>query len=190
MFEHWKICEEKHKLPHDKLGRVIIAEAKKKAAKTFKTKVQMGIAKYNNSHPHTKESKKKISEGRKRCLREGRDNHWICPAIKRSYAEQYFYDCFVNEHLEFENNKWINHYCVDFLFKNKYYFEVDGEQHFTNESIEHDKERDVFLKEKGFVCIGRCRWKTFKSLEYEQKRNYILELVTKIQKLIFVKESV
>lgn len=58
MFEHWKTCEEKHKLPHDELGRVIIAEAKKKAAETLKTKVQMGIAKYNCSHPHTKESKK------------------------------------------------------------------------------------------------------------------------------------
>ena len=127
--------------------------------------------------------RKHVSEGRKRALKEGIGNHWICPSIKRSYAEQYFYDCFVNEHLEFENNKWINHYCVDFIFKDKYYFEVDGEQHFTNESIEHDNERDEFLKEKGFVCIGRCRWKTFKSLEYEQKRNYILDLVSKIKNL-------
>lgn len=92
-------------------------------------------------------------------------------------------DCFENEKLEFESNKWINHYCVDFLFKNKYYFEVDGEQHFTNESIEHDNEREEFLKEKGFFCIGRCRWKTFKSFNDEEKRNYILELVAKIREL-------
>ena len=54
---------------------------------------------------------------------------------------------------------------------------------FDNESIEHDNEREKFLKEKGFVCIGRCRWKTFKSFNDEQKRNYILELVTKIREL-------
>lgn len=44
--------------------------------------------------------------------------------------------------------------------------------------------KQEFIRQKIFVCIGRCRWKTFKSLEYEQKRKYILELVTKIQKLI------
>ena len=44
-------------------------------------------------------------------------------------------------------------------------------------------EREEFLKEKGFFCIGRCRWKTFKSFNDEEKRNYILELVAKIREL-------
>ncbi len=180
MFKHYLVCEEKKKLPLDSKGRTINPVIYKHLEKLYK---ENSIRQKGRTWKMSETGKKNISEGRKRCLREGRGNHWICPAIKRSYAEQYFYDCFVNEKIEFESNKWINHYCVDFLFKNKYYFEVDGEQHFTNESIEHDNEREKFLKEKGFFCIERCRWKTFKSLNDEEKRNYILELVTKIREL-------
>ena len=128
--------------------------------------------------------RKNISIARIKSLNEGRGNHWICPTIKRSYAEQYFYDCFVNEKLEFESNKWINHYCVDFLFKNKYYFEVDGEQHYTEKGLEHDKIREKFLLENGYICIGRCRWRSFIKLEKEDKEKYIHGLVAQLAEAV------
>lgn len=175
-FEHNKICSEREKLPKDSLGRIIVPEhhnGLKKYIESIKGKTQKG-------HKHTEESKKKISEGRLKALRESRGNHWICPSIKRSYAEQYFYDAFTNAKIEFQNNVWLcQRYCVDFLFDN-YYFEVDGEQHFTEKAIMHDKERETFLLEHGYICIKRCRWSKFKKLSKEDKVKYIDGLVTQL----------
>lgn len=128
-----------------------------------------------------------MSESRLKALREGRGNHWICPHIHRSYAEQYFYDAFTNAKIEFQNNVWLcRRYCVDFLFGN-YYFEVDGEQHFTEKAIEHDKEREAFLLEHGYICIKRCRWREFRKLPFEDKANYINGLVTQLAEVMHSK---
>lgn len=171
LYAHYKDCIERAKLPKDSLGRVITEEqriALRNAVHTHK------------GHKHSEESKKKISEGRLRALREGRGNHWICPHIKRSYAEQYFYDAFTNANIEFKSNVWLCHrYCVDFLFGN-YYFEVDGEQHYTEDAIKHDEERESFLLEHGYICVGRCRWKEFKKLDFKQKETYINGLVAQL----------
>lgn len=176
LWQHYKECEEKNKLPKDSLGRVIVPEQQaglKAHTDSLKGKTQKG-------HKHTEESKKKISEGRLKALREGRGNHWICPHVKRSYAEQYFYDAFTNAKLDFKSNVWLcQRYCVDFLFGN-YYFEVDGEQHYTEDAIEHDEERESFLLEHGYICVGRCRWKEFKKLDFEQKETYINGLVAQL----------
>lgn len=174
--EHSKNCVEKEKLPKDSLGRVINPNQQnglKQYVSSIRGKTQKG-------HKHTEEAKKKISEGRLLALKEGRGNHWNCPHIHRSYAEQYFYDAFTNKGVLFENNVWLcKRYCVDFLFGN-FYFEVDGEQHFTDEAIKHDTERERFLLEHGYKCIGRCRWKDFKQLSFEQKEEYINGLVAQL----------
>ena len=98
LYKHYKDCTEKAKLPKDSLGRVITEEQR--------------IALRNADHSHkgyklSEKAKKNISEGRLKSLREGRGNHWICPHIKRSYAEQYFYDAFQNAKLEFNSNIWL-----------------------------------------------------------------------------------
>lgn len=74
---------------------------------------------------------------------------------------------------------FVGRYCVDFLVGNCY-FEVDGEQHYTDAAIIHDKEREQFLTEKGYVCIARCRWKAFKKLSQEEKHKYIYRLVAQL----------
>ena len=174
--KHCKDCDEKNKLPKDSLGRVIVPSQQngiKAYAESMKGKSHKGCK-------HSEESKKKISEGRLKALREGRGNHWICPHIHRSYAEQYFYDAFTNAKIEFQNNVWLCHrYCVDFLFGN-YYFEVDGEQHYTVKAIEHDKERETFLLEHGYKCLKRCRWSEFRKLSFEDKADYINGLVAQL----------
>lgn len=176
LFAHYKECKEKDKLPKDSLGRSIIPGQQKgllEHSKSLKGTHPMG-------RPHTDEAKKKISEGRLKALSEGRGNHWICPHIKRSYAEQYFHDSFVNADVKFESNVWVcKRYCVDFLF-GKYYFEVDGEQHFTEDAKKHDAERDDFLAEHGYICLGRCRWSQFKQLSKEEKEHYINGLVAQL----------
>lgn len=183
---HLKECNEKAKLHTDSLGRVKTPGVGKKAAETFRKRVESGEAKYIR-HKHSEETKRKMSESRLKALREGRGNHWICPHIHRSYAEQYFYDAFTNAKIEFQNNVWLcRRYCVDFLFGN-YYFEVDGEQHFTEKAIEHDKEREAFLLEDGYICIKRCRWREFRKLPFEDKANYINGLVTQLAEVMHSK---
>lgn len=201
LYEHYKVCNEKKKQLHDSKGRVIPSSripinnlykcefcGRYSSTKSgFTNHVKHCFQNPNRvpgaAHKQSAESKKKISEGRRRNLENGIGNHWICPHINRSYAEQYFYDCFMNAGLSFDNNVWIGHYCVDFLFNN-YYFEVDGEQHYTDDGIKHDTERSAFLNGMGYILLSRCRWSWFKSLLECDKVKYINDLISKIKQLI------
>lgn len=66
-FNHLKECDEKLKLPHDKIGRVIVLGRAKKSAETFKKKVLNGEAKYK-SIKHTEKTKQHLSEKRSEWL--------------------------------------------------------------------------------------------------------------------------
>ena len=50
----------------------------------------------------------------------------------------------------------------------------------TEKAIEHDKERETFLLEHGYICIKRCRWSEFKKLSKEDKVKYVDGLVTQL----------
>ena len=152
----------------------------KKGSITIKEKHERGEnVSYYKGHPHSKETKMLLSNKRKTNLENGIGNHWICPNIKRSYAEQYFYDYFKNNtDLNIQNNIWVDHYCLDFVYNNKY-FEVDGEQHYTEEGIKKDKRRTEFLEKKGYILIDRCRWKNFIKLSDIEKQNYINNIIQK-----------
>ena len=173
MFEHKRTCEERLKLPLDSKGRVIgefdHSEQQKKA---LETKRKNGTL----SHTHTEETKKKLSEIRRKNLENGIGNHWINPSIKRSYAEQYFFECFENAGLQFENNIWVGHYCLDFKVGNNY-FEVDGEQHYTEEGLKKDQRREEFLKTKNLKLVGRCRWSEFSKMSFIEKENYVKGII-------------
>lgn len=197
LYSHYKVCEVKRQLPHDSLGRVISESNLPKEGYVCEfcgrfSSTKSGFTHHvkhcqqnpnrtsGASHKHSEETKKKISERRRRNLENGIGNHWICPHINRSYAEQYFYDCFMDASLSFDSNVWIGHYCVDFLFNN-FYFEVDGEQHYTDAGIKHDAERLDFLDSRGYTLLSRCRWSWFKSLSESDKVRYIDDLVSKIK---------
>lgn len=201
LYLHYKECLAKLQLSHNSINRVI-SDSNIPHAESYKcefcghySSTKGGYTNHKNhcimnpnrvpghSHSHSLESKKKLSEARRKNLENGIGNHWICPHIKMSYAEQYFYDCFVNANILFENNVWISHYCVDFLF-GTYYFEVDGEQHYTSDGIKHDLERCTFLDNKGYTLISRCRWSWFKSLSDSEKVKYIDDLISKIKQLV------
>ena len=178
MYDHLKNCQERLKLPLDSLGKVI-GQYNRSAAgkKAIATRIAHGD---KIGHPHTEETKKHLSEVRRHNLENGIGNHWISPIIKRSKAEQYFYECFINARLEFENNIWVGHYCLDFKVGNNY-FEVDGEQHYTEEGIAKDKRRTDFLQKKGLNLVGRCRWSHFMKLSFEERKLYVQDIVKKLQ---------
>ena len=179
LYEHYKLCEERKKLPLDSKGRIIPDYDRSLACeKAYKTKVKNGTL----SHSMPESAKKKLSEARRTNLENGIGNHWINPSIKRSYAEQYFYDCFTNAGLQFENNVWVGHYCLDFKVGNNY-FEVNGEQHYMDEGLAKDKRRTEFLKKKGFTLVGRCRWKEFKKLSFNEKEKYINSIIRLLKNL-------
>ena len=176
LFAHWKMCEEKLKIPVDSLGRTIDPEGHRKSVETIKRKIKSGEY-IPKGHPLTEETRHKLSVARRTALNEGRGNHWVCPFIKRSYPEQYFFEAFKVRNVEVENNTWVcGRYCLDFLVGNKY-FEVDGEQHYTEEGIRKDKERTEFLQEHGYALVGRCRWSRFMKLSQESKQEYIENII-------------
>lgn len=180
LFEHIKNCSEYLNLPKNSLGRIIPVYDRslvmKKTIKKLRSKGRVF------GHPHTEKTKKHLSEIRRKNLENGVGNHWICPSIKRSYAEQYFFDCFKKANLEFENNVWVGHYCLDFKVGNNY-FEVDGEQHYTEEGLAKDKRRTEFLLKKGLTLVARCRWKDFIKLSFEEKENYLKSIIEKLNKI-------
>lgn len=131
------------------------------------------LKKANLGRKHTNESKKRMSisqkeiqnreevkeANRQRCIRmlkEGKLN------IGWPQGESYPEKCY-REHLEklgyikgidFFQETRIGKYSLDFTFRDKMIdFEIDGKQHNNSKSIEHDKNRDKWLKEQGWTII-------------------------------------
>lgn len=125
------------------------------------------------SHLQTDDIKCKISNSMKKAHEMGIASSWI-GRRKRSYAEQSWYNIFVNFNIEFENNYYVKPYWLDFAWPDKkIYFEVDGQTHFTSEGYEHDNIRTLFLESIGWKLIGRCNWAEYQKLSYLDKQKYI-----------------
>ena len=117
----------------------------------------------------SEETKKKISDSMKKYYCGS--SIWRTQIEKRkSYAEQYFDDCFP----EAEKNYHVNRFFLDLAWSDrKVYLEVDGEQHYTKEGLERDKERDTILENEGWTLISRVRWSEFQKLSQEEKEDFI-----------------
>lgn len=136
----------------------------------FANKIHIG-------HSQTDESKRKIGEGRRRAIIEGRGNKWIPPHIQSSYAEQYFIDLFNKHNIKFKNNLSVYPYFLDFAWENeKVYIEIDGEQHYTEPGLKKDNERTQYLESKGWKLLKRIRWSEFSKLKDIERKEYISKL--------------
>lgn len=63
---------------------------------------------------------------------------------------------------------------LDYAWPNtKTYIEVDGEQHYTEKGLEHDKIRTEYLESIGWKCIIRIRWSLYNKLKYEERKKFI-----------------
>lgn len=129
----------------------------------------------------SEEGRKHISEGMKLAHKEGRASSWIGKR-KRSYAEQSWFNIFSKENIEFENNYHVHPYWLDFAWPDKkIYFEVDGRTHYTTEGKLHDEKRTNFLKEHGWMLIGRCNWSEYQSLSEKSKQQYIEKILNTVR---------
>lgn len=128
----------------------------------------------------TEEQKQKIANGARKAQAEGRAHSWWMNH-KTSFAEGYWKDVFKdNENIVY--NFRVGYYVLDFAnLEKKVYFEVDGEQHYTEEGLAHDKERTETLEQQGWKLVSRCRWSLYQKLQKIERENY----VSSIKKLLY-----
>ncbi len=81
---------------------------------------------------------------------------WMNLPRGSSYAEKYFEDFFNEEKIEYEREKKIGKYFIDFLFGKKI-LEVDGKQHNSEDHLKRDLEKDEFLRSMGYE-VFRIKW--------------------------------
>lgn len=205
LIEHKRVCEKGPKLNI----RYIIVDGKRKyapgctswnaghtgeddprlkaKAEKLKKRYEIGeLISPNLGKKHSEETKKKISESRKRYLAEHPDkvpyvlNHH---SKGDSYPEKYFMSCFDNALIKYEKDYRALSYFLDFAWPaSKCYIEVDGEQHYLDKEImAHDIMRSKNLEDAGWICLERIRWKSFKKLEPEDQKKFVQELITKIR---------
>lgn len=178
LFSHYKICEEKLKLPVDCRGRVINYEAIQKGNQTKAVRSSLGLYK---SRKVSKCTREKLSTARKQYLLSHRVKYnWNGYSRKLSYAEQYFYDIVSKQcaGVNWKNNLRVSYYRLDFAnLDTKVYFEVDGEQHYDEYGLYHDSQRTARLEALGWKLIGRVRWKYFTRLTDDEKDKYVNEIL-------------
>ena len=95
--------------------------------------------------------------------------------VKPSCGELYFETVMKYEKFPaFKKEYTIGYYRVDFAWPGKkIYLEIDGEQHYTKEGIEHDKKRTSYLSKLGWKCIKRIRWDNFRQLNFKNRTRII-----------------
>lgn len=126
---------------------------------------------------HTDEWRKNHSELQKERYK-GKTIYATIREHRKSYAEQYFNEIFTNAEKQYH----VDRYFLDYAWPDiKVYIEVDGEQHYTKDGIEHDKIRTDFLIEKGWRLLKRIRWSEFQKLSKIEKENEIYRLLQTIK---------
>lgn len=168
------------------LSALTIDRAKKNGK--FKTRNMSEANKLSNikfPRTHTEETKKKISESRKKYLKENPDkvpyllNHY---SKGESYPEKYFQSIFEKNDLNYKRYLQISIYNLDFAFVDKGIdLEVDGDQHVLDKKIvKSNNERDEFLSNNGWNVI-RILWSDYQRMKKDEKIKYVNELIDYIK---------
>lgn len=132
----------------------------------------------------TEETKKKISESRKKYLKENPDKvpYLLNHSQKESYPEKYFQTILKKSGLKYKRFLQISYYNIDFAFIDKGIdLEIDGDQHIVDQKVvKSNIERDKFLTNNGWKII-RILWSDYKRLKDEQKTEFIDNLLNHIK---------
>lgn len=118
------------------------------------------LGRHPQGRPHTEEEKKKISEARKKYLREHPEKcHWRnkdkfksvpCEKLKEILRKDY---SFVEEYTD---TRWEHNYSLDIAFlEKKLAIEVNGEQHYdkTGNLAPYYQKRHEYLTSQGWTVI-------------------------------------
>ena len=139
---------------------------------------------YPEKFLHSEETKRKLSEIRKKFLRDHPERP-LYPVKKLYYPEQYFREVFEKENIPLGYHKRISIYELDFYNdEKKIAIEVDGEQHYLYKSIvESDKRKDAYLEDQGWK-IFRIRWSAYQKLPKSERERVVREIKAILSKEI------
>ena len=172
----------------------LIAKARKLGLLITRNKSESSILSCKlKPRKHSEETKKKISEIRKKYLQENPDKvpYKLNHSSKESYPEKYFTEVFKNEGIKVTKSFHIELYELDFcILDKKIDIEVDGSQHYYDEKIvESDKRRNKFLEDDGWDII-RINWSEYQKFSFDDKKDYISKLKSYINNLIDIKPTI
>jgi len=163
---------------------------KKGLFKTRGRSESLKLYRIKNPQKHSEETKKKISQIRKKYLQENPDKvpYKLNHSSKESYPEKYFTELFKNEGIKVTKSFHIGLYELDFcILDKKIDIEIDGSQHYYDEKIvESDKRRNKFLEDDGWDIV-RINWSEYQKFSFDDKKDYISKLKSYINNLIETK---
>lgn len=150
----------------------------RKYGETISTKIKAGeIPKAFEGKHHTEEWCKRHSEQMKERFK-GISIFATARENRKSYPEEYFEKIFSTA----ERNYHVDRYFLDFAYPDKkFYVEVDGEQHYIEDGVKHDKLRTEILESLGWICIERIRWKEYIKLNSEERILYVNSILTRCE---------
>lgn len=138
----------------------------------------------HHGHKHTEESKRKLSDARKKWLKENPDKHpWKnknkfksvpCEKLKK-ILRKYF-----NFIEEYTDNRWGHNYSLDIAFLDrKIAVEVNGAQHYNKDGNlkPYYQKRHNFLESNGWLVLEVFYIRCFKENEIEKIKTAIQERV-------------
>lgn len=112
-------------------------------------------------HKLSEETKKKVSEGMKKAIKEGRATGWHRRKTgSQSYPEKWMSIIIKNEFSDkdYQDELHVGKYRLDFAWPHKMrYIEIDGRQHEDIERKESDIKKDNFCKKLGWTGM-RVSW--------------------------------
>lgn len=178
----WREIIEKYSISISRLS-----QASKKG--TFKTRTNgeaHSLSARQNPRTHTEETKKKISESRKKFLLENPEKaSYVLYHYSKgeSYPEKYFNMIF-KKHFTFDRYYRIGLYQLDFaIVEKRIYIEIDGGQHrWDPKIVESDKRKDKYLENLGWTGI-RVNWSDYKRLQKHEREKYVRDMVDYISQL-------
>ena len=148
------------------------------------------ISRRKHYRGHTEETKKKLSEIRKKYLAENPDKvpYLLNHSSRESFPEKYFNEVFTKEGFEFERYIRVGLYELDFSIPSKKIdIEIDGNQHYFDEKIVNsDRKRTDYLEKNGWDVI-RINWSDYQKMNSEEKSNFIKDLKNYISDIIQTK---
>lgn len=77
---------------------------------------------------------------------------------------------------------WAHNPGTDYAWpEKKIYIEVDGEQHYTEAGLEHDRIRTEILMNEGWKLLKRIRWSEYQKLSKLEKEKEVYRLLQSIK---------
>jgi len=155
----------------------LIKAVKRGDLKTRSCSAGVKIAKIRKPQVHSEETKKKISEIRKKFIQENPDKvpyrmyHY---AKHKPYTETYFIDLFQKENIDLKFHLDVGIYELDFYNKDAMLcVEIDGNQHYYDKKIiESDIRRTKHLESLGWKVV-RIRWSEYQKKTFDEKKQVI-----------------